>query len=136
MLNCFVIGYRNVTCYYYIRQSWAPRNESILMSVGQERAQFFSVRTSREEMTAKLDGGDDCRMPDQSGDSLTVYGGATVESPVLGRLCGTGPVPYVTGSGGQMLVVFRSSAYDAPFNPASLGSSADFIKFLIIFKNF
>lgn len=49
-----------------------------------------------------------------------------MDSPVLARLCGTGAVPPVTGVGGQMLVVFRSSEFDAPFNPTVLGSVPGF----------
>ena len=78
---------RNVTCYFYIRQSWSPHNETILISVGPaaeqqpprgRRRPAFSVRTSREEKTARLASGAACRAADRGGDSLTIHNGATV----------------------------------------------------------
>lgn len=68
--------------------------------------------------------GRDCRP--HVGDTLSVYNGATVDSPLLARLCGTGDMPHVTAAGGEMLIVFRSQPHDAPFNPAPLGASPGF----------
>ena len=116
---------RNVTCYYYIKQSWAPRNQSILISVGQENGQFFSVRSSwLEKDRHMLSGEESC--PSRSSDVLSIYNGATSHSPLLATLCGTGSMPYITSSGRDMLLVFRSQAYDAPLNPSLLGSNPGF----------
>lgn len=68
--------------------------------------------------------GRDCRL--HVDDTLSIYNGATTESPLLARLCGTGDMPPITGAGGELLVVFRSQPHDAPFNPAPLGATPGF----------
>ena len=115
-----------MTCYYYIRQAWSPKNQTILLSLVQtEPGQSFSVRTSDAgEKERKMMSGRDCRT--HVDDTVSIYNGATIESPLLARLCGTGNMPHITGAGGELLVVFRSQPHDAPFNPAPLGSSPGF----------
>ena len=71
-----------------------------------------------------LSGDEDC--PSQSSDVLSIHNGATSQSPLLARLCGTGRMPYITSSGRDMLLVFRSQAFDAPLNPSLLGSNPGF----------
>lgn len=117
---------RNVTCYYYIRQAWSPKNQTILLSLLEtEPGQSFSVRTSDAgDKERKMMSGRDCRP--HVDDTISIYNGATIESPLLARLCGTGTMPQITGAGGELLVVFRSQPHDAPFNPAPLGSSPGF----------
>jgi hypothetical protein len=124
-MNLLVFN-RNVTCYYYIRQSWSPKNTTSLITLGQaDPGRSISVRTSDAgEKERRIMNGRDCRS--HAGDTLSVYNGATVDSPLLARLCGTGNMPHVVGSGGEMLVVFRSQPHDAPFNPAPLGASPGF----------
>lgn len=117
---------RNVTCYYYIRQAWSPKNQTILLTLIQtEPGQSFSVRTSDAgDKERKMLSGRDCRP--HVDDTVSIYNGATIESPLLARLCGTGTMPHITGAGGELLVVFRSQPHDAPFNPAPLGASPGF----------
>ena len=121
-----LISFRNVTCYYYIRQAWSPKNQTILLTLVQtEPGQSFSVRTSDAgDKERKMLSGRDCRP--HVDDTLSIYNGATIESPLLARLCGTGDMPAITGAGGELLVVFRSQPHDAPFNPAPLGASPGF----------
>lgn len=124
---CVLNHNRNVTCYYYIRQSWAPKNTTALITLsGADPGRSISVRTSDagEKERRILNGHRDCRI--HSGDTLSIYNGATVDSPLLARLCGTGTMPHVTSAGGEMLIVFRTQAHDAPFNPAPLGASPGF----------
>ena len=117
---------RNVTCYYYIRQAWSPKNQTILLTLVQsEPGQSFSVRTSDAgEKERKMMSGRECRT--RVDDTVSIYNGATIESPLLARLCGTGNMPHITAAGGELLVVFRSQPHDAPFNPAPLGASPGF----------
>lgn len=115
-----------MTCYYYIRQSWAPKNQTTLITLAQlDATHSFSVRTSDfGEKERKMFSGKQCRT--STGDTVSIYNGATIESPLLARLCGTGTFPAITGAGGEMLVVFRSQPHDAPFNPAPLGATPGF----------
>lgn len=117
---------RNATCYYYIRQAWSPKNQTILLTLVQtEPGQSFSVRTSDAgEKERKMMSGRECRP--WVDDTVSIYNGATIESPLLARLCGTGTMPHITGAGGELLVVFHSQPHDAPFNPAPLGASPGF----------
>lgn len=115
-----------MTCYYYIRQAWSPKNQTILLTLVQtEPGQSFSVRTSDAgDKERKMMSGRECRT--RVDDTVSIYNGATIESPLLARLCGTGNMPHITGAGGELLVVFRSQPHDAPFNPAPLGASPGF----------
>lgn len=53
-------------------------------------------------------------------DYLTVWDGATHDSPVLVRLCGGDAVPDIVSRGPNMLLEFHTSPYDNPFHPVPL----------------
>ena len=53
-------------------------------------------------------------------DYLTVWDGATRDSPVLVRLCGGDAVPDIVSRGPNMLLEFHTSPYDNPFHPVPL----------------
>ncbi|XP_023245577.1 uncharacterized protein LOC106637106 [Copidosoma floridanum] len=111
---------RNLTCYYAIRQHEVPEGKHPLISVRQPRGQLIAVRSKMpsqaEPPPRKLQLWNDC---DIVKDHVTIYDGYNTMEPVILKFCGGGePLPEVTSSGKDLLVVFTTSPYGTFLHPS------------------
>ncbi|XP_050696526.1 uncharacterized protein LOC126985530 [Eriocheir sinensis] len=107
---------RNLTCFYRVRQTHVPEGKVALVSVLQRNPHLIYIKDrnaphlSREQ---RLEVGATCH---EIHDYLVVYDGDTTRAPVLAKVCKGGTqLSRVTASGSEMLLLFRVSPFDFPF---------------------
>ncbi|XP_022252946.1 uncharacterized protein LOC106468876 isoform X2 [Limulus polyphemus] len=99
---------RNITCNYWIEQSYAPRGHYAQIEISQENefkvdvgGGFSSTRNIvHRQLTTTC-----------PGDVVRVYDGRTTSSPLLVEFCGSGVVPNIVTSGPTALVQLISHPY-------------------------
>ncbi|XP_013164823.1 PREDICTED: uncharacterized protein LOC106115808 [Papilio xuthus] len=111
---------RNATCTYRIEHTKIPADKHVLLAVRQTNSHKIHIKDQivkydRSQRVLKI--WDQCNVVQ---DYLTVWDGATRESPVLVRLCGGDAVPDIVSRGPHMLLEFHTSPYDNPFHPVPL----------------
>ena len=116
---------RNITCQYSIRQDTVPHGRHALVSVVQSQVGNVHIKHTDSEcdkvLYLRLD--TDC---DVVGDTLSIYEVQNTKRRLLLRFCGGGPVPRVTASGSEILLVFQTSPYDNMHFDASKNSYSGF----------
>ncbi|XP_069987078.1 uncharacterized protein [Penaeus vannamei] len=107
---------RNLTCYYYIRQTHIPDGKIALVRVLQRNPHLIYIKDrnaphlSRER---QLEVGKSCHTLH---DYLVVFDGNKTTAPVLSTFCkGGAALTGLTSSGPDMLLLFHASPYDFPF---------------------
>ncbi|VVD04805.1 unnamed protein product [Leptidea sinapis] len=111
---------RNATCTYRIEHTKIPADKHVLLAVRQTNSHKIHIKDQivkydRSQRVLKL--WDQCNVVQ---DYLTVWDGATRDSPVLVRICGGDAVPDIISRGPHMLLEFHTSPYDNPFHPVPL----------------
>ncbi|XP_037073714.1 uncharacterized protein LOC119094908 [Pollicipes pollicipes] len=108
---------RNVTCSYHIKHSEPPGGTRALLVLSQRYGELINVKDTDSAGGAvrQLHTWAKC---DLVRDFVTVYDGMTKSAPKLLKFCGGGALPPLVSSGPNMIVEFRTSAFDRLSQPA------------------
>ncbi|XP_053680820.1 uncharacterized protein LOC128731713 [Anopheles nili] len=108
---------RNLTCKYYINHRAPPSGLHAMIVLRQPDGHKLNMKeqaTHHEANNRILRSWEQC---DEAQDYLSIYDGAAVEAPAIGRICGGDVLPDIVSSGPEMRVEFHTSPFDVPFHP-------------------
>ena len=116
---------RNVTCSYHITHSTPPPGTRALLVLSQRYGELINIKASDGSNggARELRTWSKC---DVVRDFVTVYDGVTKSSPKLLKFCAGATLPALVSSGPNMIVEFRTSAFDRLTQPTF---SADKLKY-------
>ncbi|XP_064083288.1 uncharacterized protein LOC135199311 [Macrobrachium nipponense] len=107
---------RNLTCYYHIRQSRVPDGKLALIRIYQRNPHLIYIKDRNAphlKKERKMRIGSDCHVLN---DHLMAFDGNSTRGAVLATLCkGGAPLTGITSSGPDLLLLFKASPFDYPF---------------------
>ena len=106
---------RNLTCQYKVHQSTAPAGKIALIRIKQDNPHLIYVKDKNSpnlKRNKQLVLNSEC---DNIQDYFVIHDGNSTSSPVLLRACKGGTLSAVTASSNDILIQFKVSPYDFPF---------------------
>ena len=107
---------RNMTCVYRVTQENVPAGLHAMISLQQSNRHKLHIKDqgpASEQNVKMLRSWEEC---DQVQDFISVYDGKSESAPEIARFCGGDVLPEIVSSGTDMLVVFKTSAFDSLYH--------------------
>lgn len=107
---------RNMTCVYRITQENVPAGLHAMIALQQNNRHKLHIKDQgpqSEQNVKKLRSWEEC---DQVQDYISVFDGKSEAAPEIARFCGGDVLPEIVSSGVDMLVVFKTSAFDSLYH--------------------
>lgn len=107
---------RNMTCVYRITQGNVPAGLHAMIALQQNNRHKLHIKDQgpqSEQNVKMLRSWEEC---DQVQDYISVFDGDSEAAPEIARFCGGDVLPEIVSSGTDMLVVFKTSAFDSLYH--------------------
>lgn len=107
---------RNMTCVYRITQEKVPAGLHAMIALQQNNRHKLHIKDQgpqSEQNVKMLRSWEEC---DQVQDYISVFDGKSEAAPEIARFCGGDVLPEIVSSGTDMLVVFKTSAFDSLYH--------------------
>lgn len=107
---------RNMTCVYRITQENVPAGLHAMIGLQQSNRHKLHIKDQgpqSESSVKMLRSWEQC---DQVQDFISVFDGKSEAAPEIARFCGGDVLPEIVSSGTDMLVVFKTSAFDSLYH--------------------
>lgn len=107
---------RNLTCVYRITQENVPTGLHAMIALQQNNRHKLHIKDQgpqSDQNVKMLRSWEEC---DQVQDYISVFDGKSEAAPEIARFCGGDVLPEIVSSGTDMLVVFKTSAFDSLYH--------------------
>lgn len=107
---------RNMTCVYRITQEIVPAGLHAMIALQQSNRHKLHIKDQAPQLEQNVKMLRSWEQCDLVQDYISVYDGKSEAAPEIARFCGGDVLPEIVSSGTDMLVVFKTSAFDSLYH--------------------